>query len=215
MAVHPNPSERPQPWSHAAIASAVFSGVGLLTLWLGVGLAFASVGAVCGHLGREASKGGRLRGRRLATVGVGVGYSAMFLFPLVAAVAVLSLPAMEHWRDRDTAIRSERSRTQAARLFAACESYARANSDRYPDEWEALAGRYLPADELRQLLASPYAGGPQIAFEIVRHDRPVLLAVAPSVIVIQEIAPPGVRQIAVVYADGNVRSIHNPDYDLP
>ena len=44
------------------------------------------------------------------------------------------------------------------------------------------------------------------------HDRPVLAAIAESLIVIQEIAPATESQIAVVYADGTVKLIHNPDY---
>ena len=53
------------------------------------------------------------------------------------------------------------------------------------------------------------------AFEIVPHDRPVLPAIADTVIVIQEIAPTEIEQISVVYADGTVKSIHNPDYEKP
>jgi len=39
----------------------------------------------------------------------------------------------------------------------------------------------------------------------------VLDAIAESVIVIQEIAPATEKEIAVVYADGQVKSIYNPD----
>ena len=60
-------------------------------------------------------------------------------------------------------------------------------------EWEQLAGRYIPGHELRKLLHSPYKGGVAQAFEIVPHDRPVLPAIADSVIVIQEIAPKTAR----------------------
>jgi len=203
------------PWSHAAIASAVFSIVGLLTLWLGIGLCFAAVGAVCGHLARTATRHGQVRGGRLATLGIGVGYGAMLMFPIVAAVIAMSPAAWEHWKEREAATLSERSRSQAARLFAACENYARANGDRYPERWEELSGRYLPDNELRQLLSSPHREGAAVAYELVRHDRPVLEAIAESVVVIQEIAPPRVPEIAVVFADGSVRSIHNPAYDPP
>ena len=80
-------------------------------------------------------------------------------------------------------------------------------------EWEQLAGRYIPGHELRELLHSPYKGGVARAFEIVPHDRPVLPASIDSVIVIQEIAPKTEPQIAVVYANGTVKSIHNPDHE--
>ena len=49
----------------------------------------------------------------------------------------------------------------------------------------------------------------------MRHDRPVLQAINDSVIVIQEIAPSQISQIAVVYADGSVSTLHNPDYEKP
>jgi hypothetical protein len=54
-----------------------------------------------------------------------------------------------------------------------------------------------------------------VAFEIVPHDRPVLEAIGDSVIVIQEIAPPRVSEIAVVYANGRVAGLHNPDHEAP
>jgi hypothetical protein len=62
--------------------------------------------------------------------------------------------------------------------------------------------------------SQPTAGSGR-AFELVRHDRPVLQAINDSVIVIQEIAPSQISQIAVVYADGSVSTLHNPDYEKP
>jgi len=215
MQSHPPESARALPWSHASIASAVFSVTGFLTLWLGIGLFLAAAGAVFGHLARHATRGGAMRGYRLAAFGVGAGYGAMLLFPFVAAVLAASFPVWEVWRGREAEAKSMQSRAQVASLFAVCEDYARNNGNRYPEGWEALAGRYAPEHELRQLLRSPHAGGGEVAFELVSHDRPVLPAFADTVVVIQEIAPSRISQIAVVHADGSVRSIHNPAYDPP
>ena len=107
------------------------------------------------------------------------------------------------------------SRAHASSLFVACEAYARANRDKYPVEWDVLSGRFLPSDELADLLRSPYSGGPRVAFELVRHDRPVLDAFGDSVVVIQEVAPPQIPEIAVVYANGKVATLHNPAYENP
>lgn len=205
----------PVDWSRKAIASAVLGIAGFATLWLVAGLFAAALAAILGHLARHETLVHPLRGRRLASIGLLFGYGSMLLFPVVALVVALSFPALEKWRSDQSAESRAASRAQASRLFVACEGYARANRDRYPADWDSLGGRYVPEAELAALLRSPYPGGARVAFELVAHDRPVLEAIADSVVVIQEIAPSNVREIAVVYANGKVDSLHNPNYDLP
>ncbi len=211
----PAPVPVPVDWSKKAIFGAVFAIIGFTTLWLVFGLFFASIAAILGHVARYECVSRSLRGRRFATFALWLSYFSMFSFPVIALVLGLSLPALQKWRtDQETRHRAE-SREQASRLFVACEAYARANRDRYPSEWEELSGRFLPAADLADLLRSPYPDGPGVAFEIVPHDRPVLDAIGDSVIVIQEIAPPRIAEISVVYANGRVASLHNPDHEAP
>jgi len=205
----------PHEWSKKAIAGVVFSLIGFATTWLIFGLLFSAAGAVCGHLARYETSVLPLRGRRLATFGLVLGYTAMLCFPFIALFAAASFPAIGKWRMEQEAQHRAASRAHASRLFVACEAYARANRDNYPVEWEVLSGRFLPSDEFAELLRSPYPGGSRIAFELVRHDRPVLEAIGDSVVVIQEIAPARIPEIAVVYANGKVATLHNPDHEEP
>jgi len=128
-------------------------------------------------------------------------------------IAVGTLPTLTIYEEERNESNREVSKTRVESLYAACEDFARENNGRYPLEWEQLTGRYIPGHELRKLLRSPYRGGTAMAFEIVPHDRPVIPAIADSVIVIQEIAPKSEPQIAVVYANGTVKLIHNPDHE--
>ena len=205
----------PVEWSKKAIFGAVFAILGFATLWLALGLFFAALGAILGHVARHECVSRSLRGRRFATFGLWLSYFSMLSFPVLALLIGLSFPAVQKWREDQEARHRAESRDHASRLFVACEAYARANRDRYPEEWEDLSGRFLPADELADLLRSPYTAGPRVAFEIVPHDRPVLDAIGDSVIVIQEIAPPRISEITVVYANGRVAGLHNPDHEEP
>lgn len=209
------PAGPPAEWSKKAIASTILGCLGFATLWLIGGLFLAAIAAVCGHLARHDMTLRPLRGRRLATLGLTLGYGSMLLFPILVLIVAISFPAMNKWRSDQDAGLQALSKANASRLFIACEDYARANRDRYPEDWAALSGKYLPAADLATLLKSPYPGGNRRAFELVRHDRPVLQAINDSVIVIQEIAPSQISQIAVVYADGSVSTLHNPDYEKP
>lgn len=202
-------------WSRMAIASIVLSIMGFLSLWLVIGLFLAAAGAVCGHVARYDTKQFWMRGRRLATAGIGFGYVSMLSFPILFLAISLAFPTFSFVQSKRSEIQREASQSKGSQLFLACEAYSRANRGKYPVEWEDLSGRFLGGKELRDVLKSPYENGKSNAFEIVPHDRPVLDAIADSVIVIQEIAPVNVKEIAVVYADGTVKSIHNPDYQRP
>jgi len=200
-------------WSKKAIASTVLGFVGFVTLWLGIGLFFAAGGAIFGHLARHDMSTLPMRGRRLATFGLGLGYGSMLLFPVLAILLAVSFPAFNKWRSEQDAVYRAASKDNASRLFLACEAYARANKDRYPETWDALSGRYLSDQDLAKLLESPYPDGGSRAFELVPHDRPVLDVFSDSVVVIQEVAPSKVPEIAIVYANGSVSTLHNPDYE--
>ncbi len=203
----------PVEWSKKAIASTVLGFIGFVTLWLVIGLFFAAGGAIFGHLARHDMSILPMRGRRLATFGLGLGYGSMLLFPVLVILLAVSFPALNKWRSDQDAVYRAASKDNASRLFLACEAYARANKDRYPKTWDALSGRYLSSQELAKLLKSPYPGGVSEAFELVPHDRPVLDVFSDSVVVIQEIAPPKVPEIAIVYANGSVSTLHNPAYE--
>jgi hypothetical protein len=206
---------RPVEWSKAAISGTILALLGFATLWLFFGLFLSALAAICGHVARHETVTVPLRGRRLATFALWLGYATMLSFPVLVLVVGLTFPVLEQWREGLEEQHRSESRTRASRLFVACEEYARANRDRYPASWEDLSGRFLPGDELAALLRSPYRGGAGVAFELVRHDRPVLDAIADSVVVIQEIAPPDIAQITVVHANGRVAALHNPDHEAP
>lgn len=202
-------------WSRNAIASPILGFIGFATLWLVIGVFLSAAGAVCGHLAREETRDGSWRGRGLATIGVTISYVSMLFFPILILIISASFPAFSMWQSEQGESQRIESEARASQLYVACESYARANRNRYPTEWDQLSGKYVSGPALRKNLKSVYPGGKAIAYEIVPHDRPVLPAIADTVIVIQEIAPPDVPQISVVYADGTVKSIHNPDYEAP
>lgn len=208
-------SNVPTHWSKAAIASTALGLVGFGTLWLIGGLFIAGIAAVFGHVGRHETEGGERRGRGLATFGLLVSYGAMFLFPVLALITAVSFPAFSKYQSEQSEKQMEASKENAVTLFAACEAYAKENFDRYPTDWDALEGRFMSTREHARTLKSPYPGGGTIAYDLVPHDRPVLDAIADSVVVIQEVAPPSVEKIAVVYANGDVRMLRNPDYEAP
>ena len=206
-------SDSAKHWSKAAIASLILAIAGFFSVGIVVGLFLAAIAVVCGHVARHNAKEQNLHGGKVAVTGIVIGYLAMLSFPFWMLIAVGTLPALSIYEEGKNESNREVSKIRVESLFAACEDFARENSGRYPVEWEQLAGRYIPGHELRKLLHSPYKGGVAQAFEIVPHDRPVLPAIADSVIVIQEIAPKTEPQIAVVYANGTVKSIHNPDHE--
>jgi len=200
-------------FSKAAVASGVLGVIGIATLWLVVGILLAAVGAVCGHMAHFyiRSSGKKLRGRGLATFGLGSSYFAMLFFPILLIGATAAVPYWQKTRTDKITQFEETSQSSASRLFVACESYSRANKGKYPAKWDDLSGKFLPAKELRRLFESKYPGGKIASFELVSHERPVLSGVGSSVMVIQQIAPPVVENVAVVYADGNVALILNPN----
>ncbi len=201
-------------FSRAAVASGVLGIIGIASLWIfGLGLFLAAIGAVCGHMASYyiSISGKKLKGRKLAMFGLGTSYLAMLFFPLLLGIVTASYPAWQDYKASRIAKLEESSLADASRLFVACEAYSRANKGHYPDKWDDLSGKYLPANELRRLLKSKYPGGAVVTFELVPHERPVLAGISNSVMVIQQVAPPRVKQIAVVYADGKVALILNPD----
>lgn len=200
-------------WSKAAIASLIMAIAGFFSVGIVVGLLLAATAVVCGHVARHSAKEQNLYGGTVAVTGIVIGYLAILSFPLWMLIGFGALPALSIYEEGKNESNREVSKTRVESLFAACEDFARENSDRYPVEWEQLTNRYIPGHELRVLLHSPYKGGVARAFEIVPHDRPVLPASTDSVIVIQEIAPKTEPQIAVVYANGTVKSIRNPDHE--
>jgi hypothetical protein len=206
---------RPVEWSKCAIFGTVLALLGFATLWLVFGLFLSAIAAICGHVARHETATVPRRGRRLASFALWLGYATMLSFPVLVRVVGLTFPALEQWREGLEERHRAESRSRASRLFVACEEYARANRDRYPASWEDLSGRFLPGEELAELLRSPNRGGAKIAFELVRHDRPVLDAIADSVVVIQETAPPDIAEITVVHANGRVAALHNPDHEAP
>ena len=196
-----------------ALASLVLGLIGLFTLGIIGGLFLAGAGAVLGHLALHDLKWGKreVAGKRIAQVGLCVSYLAMFVFPVIGLGAAFSLPAFKEFQKNQLAAKSDLSRRNAEKLYIACEQYARVNQGKYPQSWSELGGQFLPHGELSSLLASPYPLGEAESFELVPHERPILREAVSSVVVIQEKGPPMVEKVAIVYADGKVDMIENPN----
>jgi hypothetical protein len=189
--------------------------MGLFTLWLVGGLILAGAGAVLGHLAVHDIRfsKGKLSGKRVAKVGIGLSYLAMVIFPFYVAGVLVSVPRIKDFQKSQLSAHSDKAKASASLLFRACEQYSRANGGRYPKNWADLAGPFLSEVEIENLLRSPHPGSKGPAFEIISHERPVLAAVASSVVVIQENAPPTVAKVAIVHANGKIDLIENPNRD--
>ncbi len=188
--------------------------LGFATLFIVVGLFLAAIGAICGHMAHHhigQAGGKKMKGRGLASFGLVVCYFTMVLFPILAIGLGSAWPAFQKYQISKFDNLQQESESKVATLLLACENYARANGSDYPVKWDDLAGKFMTRAELNRVLRSPYQGGGKIAFQLVPHERPVLPGIASSVVVIQEIAPPGVKRIAVALADGNVSLILNPN----
>ncbi len=187
------------------------------------GTLFAGLAVIFGHVGmwkcqKSPSMPKPMRGKRAALVGLILGYLSLFTTPLI----LISL-GIGAWANKDEVItvvnqryteeRQNRSFDAAARLYLACETYASSHDEQYPASWDELAGRYLTRNDLERLLKSSHPDGPAESFQMVPHERPVLRAIMDTVVVIQEIAPPSVAEIVVVYADGNTDLIANPEVE--
>ena len=214
--------------SNLAIASLMLSLLGAFTLLVFfVGLLPAVAAVICGHLALIKIKlaQGSLRGRAPAVLGLIVGYTTVFATPVIAVSLALGYPHLvEYLRQGSEQARVE----QALELFRACEDYARDHRGSYPEDWEKLRGRYLNPSRLEYLLSrhpltpAPFwvkkeeksgeaESGP--VYRLVPHERPILPQLEGTVVVIQEVAPAAIREIVVVYDDGNTKLIANPYSD--
>ena len=195
-----------------AVASIVLGVLGFATLWIIGGLFLAAGGAVLGHLALHDIRlsNGKHTGKKVAQTGLVISYLAMVSFVVIYVIAVATVPAWKGFEKSKIEAKSKTSRENAFRLFMACEQFSRVKG-RYPRRWLELEGRFLSEWELESLLSSPYPDAEGEAFELIPHERPVLKDVAASVVVIQEKAPGDVERVAIVYANGKVDLIENPD----
>ncbi len=207
---HPEPKQK---LSALAVASTILGLLGFFTFWIVGGLVLAGAGAVLGHLAIHDIRfsKGKLSGKRVARIGIGLSYLAMVIFPIYAAGVLLSVPRIKDFQKSQLSANSEKSKASASQLFRACEQYSHVNGGRYPKKWTDLAGPFLSEKDIENLLTSPHPGAQGPAFEIISHERPVLAQVASSVVVIQENAPSSVAKVAIVFANGKIDLIENPN----
>ncbi len=163
-------------------------------------------------------------GQGVAVCGIVLCYSALVASALAGA-GHLIWPKVA--AERAATMREDqlvRADLHAARLYQICEAFARGRNDQYPAQWqELLKERVISENRLLPLLHSAYESIPEplttetltLAFELVKHERPVLDSIADSVVVMKEIAPATVATRAVVYADGSVKRKANPRYRPP
>jgi len=178
-----------------------------------IGAAFAVIAVITGHvaLSRIRHSPSRYSGDGVAMTGVFLGY-----FTLVGTSILMLLGLVFYQPAMNTLeqYRQHESMRHASHLYLASEAYARDHKGAYPKQWDELRGRYINSIELTDYLDSVHFFGDseEPAFKLVPHQRPVLSAVFSQVVVIQEIAPPEIDLIAVVYADGNTELILNPNF---
>lgn len=204
------PQARKTPRS--AVLSLLCGLMAFFTILIFVGVFFALIAVIAGHvaLNRIRHSSGRLAGDGLAMTGIVMGYLALVATSGLMLLVLFFYQPTGHYL---TQYQQQQSMRHASRLYFAAESYARDHRGAYPKQWDDLQGRYINALDLEDCLNSVYSfkKSPQAAFKLVSHQRPVLPAASTQVVVIQEIAPPQIDSITVVYADGNTELIANPN----
>jgi len=78
-----------------AITSLVLGILGLLTIWVCIGVLFAIPAVICGHIGysRVRKSGGVLAGDGVALAGLITGYLSIALIPIIGLLAAIAVPA--------------------------------------------------------------------------------------------------------------------------
>jgi hypothetical protein len=194
------------------VGSLIFGLMGFFTMLIFVGALPAIIAVIAGHvaISRIRHSNGLLAGHAVAVTGVVLGYMTLIGTSILMLVVLF---AYQPAKQVLTEYRQHQSLRHASHLYLAAEAYARDHKGNYPADWQDLKGRYFNSLELANHLSSVHSfrKSEQIAFKLVPHQRPVLPAVSAQVVVIQEIAPPHIDLISVVYSDGNTELIANPN----
>lgn len=198
-----------------AVLSLLCGLMAFFTIFIFVGAFFAIIAVVSGHvaINRIRHSSDRFAGDGLAMTGVVMGYTALVG---TAALMLLLLFAYQPANQYLGHYRQEQSLRHASQLYFAAESYARDHRSAYPKQWDDLKGKYINPLELERYLRSVHSfrKTTTASFKLVSHQRPVLPAASAQVVVIQEIAPPHIDSVTVVYADGTTEQIANPNRDF-
>ena len=206
------------PLTGLAVVSLV---LGILSLMSAL-LLIPAVGAVfAGHLAihkiRHANR--LLGGHRLAVTGLVMGYVSIVMFSVMMLAGFLLWPKFApHIKERFAEFQEYQPRKamrKASELFRVCERYARENNGAYPKKWEDLEKGYSNAFDMKDWLSSVHTNDSAYrpAFQLLRHERPVFESVKHRVAVIQERAPAEVEQVVVVFADGHIELMPNPEQE--
>lgn len=195
-----------------AKVSLVFGLLAFFTMFIFIGTFPAIIAVITGHvaISRIRHSSGRFDGYGVAMTGVVLGYITLVGISILMLLVLFFYQPVNRYLNQ---YRQQQSMHNGSSLYLAAEAYARDHRGAYPKNWKDLEGRYMHAPKLKNCLQSVYSfrksGEP--AFHLVPHQRPVLPAVSAQVVVIQEIAQPGIDLITVVYADGNTELIANPN----
>ncbi len=195
-----------------AVLSLLCGLMAFFTIFIFVGAFFAIIAVVSGHvaINRIRHSSNRFAGDGLAMTGVVMGYIALVgTAALMLSLLFVYQPASQYLGH----YRQEQSLRHASQLYFTAESYARDHRGAYPKQWDDLKGQYINPLELERYLRSVYTfrKTKTHCFKLVSHQRPVLPAASAQVVVIQEIAPPRINAVSVVYADGTTEQIANPN----
>ena len=122
-----------------AITSLVLGILGLLTIWVCVGVLFAIPAVICGHIGyaRVAKSGGALSGSGVALAGLITGYLSIALVPIIGLLMAIAVPSFTNARNKSF----ENSCKNNLRLIeGAREQYALDNANKMTTDWSQLVG---------------------------------------------------------------------------
>jgi len=131
----------PQPKTSAlAITSLVLGIVGLVFLWICLGLLFAIPGVICGHMAYSRIKhsSGTLAGQGLALAGLITGYISIalsvFLVPMMLAIAIPNFVKARTTSQANACINNLRQIDAAANEFALEHGKTNGEAINFPDD---------------------------------------------------------------------------------
>lgn len=206
------------PLNGLAVISLVLGILSLMSALLLIpGVCAVFAGHLAIHKIRHANR--ELGGHRLAVTGLVMGYVSIVMFSVMMLAGFLFWPKLAPLVKGRIAEFQEyqprKAMRKASELYRLCERYSREHNGAYPTGWEDLEKGYSNALDMEDWLGSVYTDDPAYrpAFQLLSHERPVFASVKHRVAVLQERAPPKVEQVVVVFADGHMELIPNPEHD--
>jgi hypothetical protein len=195
----PGASYPGQPLKTSALAvwSLVLGILGLVTCLPAV------PGLILGIIGLQKAKPENgLKGKGMAIAGVVLSSMVMVLFPVIAILASISIPAFTAVAERAKVVQSMNNVKQ---LEIAMREFSMENGVKFPKDWEAIS-KYLESNG-RELLTSPLGNRDKTYVLLLPNGSETLPADTPFIL-----DPNRTRKGYVVgFVDGSVREVPLPE----